>query len=412
VGRCRADIVSTSKDRRDCPAAGKQIAAVECAESRHSRYACPEDCPHNTFSPSNYNRLLEVADKSDRLMFERFGTQPAIAAQIGRELRSLQETGRQDRAGMLIMDWFHFRPDAEGLSFFERWEKQGFPGLRNDQRVFLQRRAGLRPSLIEVLQIVDAEQMIAVDLLEPEAGEFLLLDRSLASRAPRFSTWLVWSYDLPHCRLLHGAMFEVDPIHDLGPAEVLEILLDHLGCPRSAAERRRWMLEGFLRVEESMDAAIQLRRRIGMESMDTRLRESMLRNLPPLDPDLRAKVPPRLLENPPILSTESVRVGKGMVDAAGLKRDVRMDLLRAWMNEPVPALRGQTPREAAVDLELRPRLVQLVKDRVRDFDRMNLNAGTTGDMNWALRDLGLDEWIYPPPPPRPRPVQRDDPEDN
>jgi hypothetical protein len=313
---------------------------------------------------------------------------------------------------MLIMDWFHFRPDAEGLSFFERWEKQGFPGLRNDQRVFLQRRAGLRPSLIEVRQIVDSEQMIAVDLLEPEAEEFLLLDRSLASRAVRFSTWLVWTYDLPHCRLLHGAMFEVDPIHDLGPAEVLEILLDHLGCPRSAAERRRWMLEGFLRVEESMDAAIQLRRRIGMESMDTRLRESMLRNLPPLDPDLRAKVPPRLLENPPILSTESVRVGKGMVDATALKRDVRMDLLRAWMNEPVPALRGQTPREAAVDLELRPRLVQLVKDRVRDFDRMNLNAGTTGDMNWALRDLGLDEWIYPPPPPRPRPVQRDDPEDN
>lgn len=412
MGRCRADIVSTSKDRRECPVAGKQIAAAECAESRHSLYACPEDCPHNTFSPSNYNRLLEIAQKSDRLMFERFGTLPAVAAQIGRELRSLQETGRQDRAGMLIMDWFHFRRDADGLSFFERWEKQGFPGLRNDQRVFLQRRAGLRPSLIEVRQIVDAEQMIAVDLLEPEAGEFLLMDRSLASRAVRFSTWLVWTYDLPHGRLMHGAMFEVDPIHDLGPAEVLEILLDHLGCPKSADNRKRWMLEGFMRVKESLDATIQLRRRIGMESMDTRPREVLLPKLPPLDPDLRAKVPPRLLENPPVLSTESVRVGKAMVDTGGLERDIRMDLLRAWMNEPVPALRGQTPREAAVDLDLRPLLVQLVKDRVRDFDRMNLNEGITGDMNWALRDLGLDEWIYPPPPPRPRPVQRDNPEDN
>ena len=404
--------MSTSKNTRDCPAAGKQIAAAECAESRHSRYACPEDCPHNTFSPSNYNRLLEVAEKSDRLMFEYFATQPVMAAQIGRELRSLQETGRQDRAGMLVMDWFHFRPDAEGLSFFERWEKQGFPGLRNDQRVFHQRRAGLRPSLIEVRQIVDAEQMIAVDLLEPEAEEFLLLDRSLASLAPRFSTWLVWTYDLPHCRLLHGAMFEVDPIHDLGPAEVLEILLDHLGCPKSASERRRWMLDGFLKVKESLDAAIQFRLRTGMESMDTRPRASMLPKLPPLDPDLQAKVPPRLLENPPVLPTESVRVSKALVDTGGLERDIRMDLLRAWMNEPVPALRGQTPREAAVDLELRPRLVQLVKDRVRDFDLRNLNEGITGDMNWALRDLGLDEWIYPPPPPRPRLARQDDPENN
>jgi hypothetical protein len=149
-----------------------------------------------------------------------------------------------------------------------------------------------------------------------------------------------------------------------------------------------------------------------MESMVTRPGESMLPKLPPLDPHLRAKVPPRLRENPPILSTESVRVGKGMVDAGGQERDVPMALLRAWMNEPVPALRGQTPREAAVDLDLRPRLVQLVKDRVREFDRMNLNEGTTRDMNWVLRDLGLDEWIYPPPPSRPRPVQRDDPEDN
>lgn len=404
--------MSTSKNTRDCPAVGKQIAAAECAESRHSRYACPEDCPHNTFSPSNYNRLLEVAEKSDRLMFEYFATQPVMAAQIARELRSLQETGRQDRAGMLVMDWFHFRPDADGLSFFERWEKQGFPGLRNDHRVFLQRRAGLRPSLIEVRQILDAEQMIAVDLLEPEAEEFLLLDRSLASFAPRFSTWLVWTYDLPHCRLLHGGMFEVDPIHDLGPAEVLEILLDHLGCPKSVAERRRWMLDGFLRVKESLDAANQVRRRIGLESMDTRPRASMLPKLPPLDPDLQAKVPPRLLEHPPVLRTVSVRGGKAMVETGGLELGIRMDLLRAWMNEPVPALRGQTPREAAVDLELRPRLVQLVKNWVRDFDRMNLSAGTTGDMNWALRDLGLDEWIYPPPPPRPRLAPQDDPENN
>jgi len=85
---------------------------------------------------------------------------------------------------------------------------------------------------------------------------------------------------------------------------------------------------------------------------------------------------------------------------------VRMSLLRSWLNESIPALGGKTPREASMDPTLRPMLVHLVKDQVRSFDEANLRAGTTGDMNWVLKDLSLDELIFPPPPWREAPQSR------
>jgi hypothetical protein len=56
---------------------------------------------------------------------------------------------------------------------------------------------------------------------------------------------------------------------------------------------------------------------------------------------------------------------------------------------------------AARDPKLRPILIQLLKQRVRDHDRRNLETGRNDDINWLLRELGTDEILFDPPPLRP-----------
>jgi hypothetical protein len=97
-------------------------------------------------------------------------------------------------------------------------------------------------------------------------------------------------------------------------------------------------------------------------------------------------------------------------------RDAESELIRAaaraFLDEPVPALDNLTPRQAAQDPARRPKLVQMMKQRVRSHDEHNLQTGRTDDINWMLQELKLDELIFDAPPWRPpaAPPNREDPE--
>ena len=86
------------------------------------------------------------------------------------------------------------------------------------------------------------------------------------------------------------------------------------------------------------------------------------------------------------------------------------DLDRQWLDHPVPALNGQTPRAAAADPALRPILIRLMKSRVHTCDERNLRTGEDYDINWMLEELGLHEILLHPPPPRP-PLEESDSDD-
>jgi len=131
-------------------------------------------------------------------------------------------------------------------------------------------------------------------------------------------------------------------------------------------------------------------------------------------------VPPRLLENPVQLSLNQSRLpalapGVRLEDA---EREVRLAAEKAFLDDHVPALDNKTPREAARDLLLRPKLIHLFKQRVRSQDERNLRIGGADDLNWMLRELDLHEIIFDPPPFRPPPPganpvenEESDPED-
>jgi hypothetical protein len=74
---------------------------------------------------------------------------------------------------------------------------------------------------------------------------------------------------------------------------------------------------------------------------------------------------------------------------------------RAFLDDKVPALSNRTPREAATDPALRPKLIQLMKQRVRRHDESNLETGRTDDINWLLQELNLEEIMFDKPPWRP-----------
>lgn len=64
---------------------------------------------------------------------------------------------------------------------------------------------------------------------------------------------------------------------------------------------------------------------------------------------------------------------------------------REMLERPHPALEGKTPRAAAVDPALRPRLIELMKDNLLHLDRHRLQTGIELPLDWLLDELGLSE---------------------
>jgi hypothetical protein len=108
-------------------------------------------------------------------------------------------------------------------------------------------------------------------------------------------------------------------------------------------------------------------------------------------------VPPRLLENPQRLHFASQRVLpiEGSAEETMLFAFQRQ--YAAFLDEPIPWLDHHTPRAAATDPALRPKLVSLLKTHIRDLDRRRRTEGLDLDLNPILAELGLHELISEPP---------------
>ena len=100
---------------------------------------------------------------------------------------------------------------------------------------------------------------------------------------------------------------------------------------------------------------------------------------------LRAQVPPLLLAP----RDAGVRVGTGC-DPRRLRdrHQVLENHYRSWPDIGLPALDGCSPREAARDPALRPRLVSLLKDMELSQSRAS-GPMATFDLSFLWNELGL-----------------------
>jgi hypothetical protein len=135
-------------------------------------------------------------------------------------------------------------------------------------------------------------------------------------------------------------------------------------------------------------------------------RDDLAKQLKLKDPNFdMTLVPPALLENPQQIVTSASRVCVPRNEI--LQEEFMSKFLHEqdikFLDENVAALDGHTPRQAAVDTLLRPKLVGLIKERIRGTDKRNLETGRNDDINWMVRELKLDEILFEPPPKRPCP---------
>jgi hypothetical protein len=113
------------------------------------------------------------------------------------------------------------------------------------------------------------------------------------------------------------------------------------------------------------------------------------------DPDL---VPASLLEdNAPMQITMDL-FGTGPEEEPPTMESFYRDMYRHFADEPLQALGGLTPRDAAGIPEKRAQLMRLMKRHVRDVDRRRRQEGLDFDLNPLLEDLGLLELVSAPAP--------------
>lgn len=502
--------------RRQCPAAGREISSGECGEKRNAAYACPADCSHNPFGSQNYDHQLEVEAEVERATVAWLvhgdpvrGGAPAVAWPMASGDRGL---GLHAEVVAALL----FRRDGEGLTSAERWERAGFPGLKNDSRVVVRGMMRMRVAAIEVHRVLDGEFVEAIDLLDGrDAVPLRVRDRSFASRASRFTSMLTWIYPMPDHWRLSGMGIMIAGMGDLDPGEVVVEQARHLGAPPDTAGLRGWLAANFKRFDEGHTSTLDARRRKMIEESDCHFGKAVyeLAETPgrcraeldrgarvepdDLDRDERADgfeearvwfdddeatagatpegghpvlgrilmgphgwrieamgrermakfralfekrmgsrvrfvaeriddlgarlgggspkgdpslVPPRLLQDSARVALQTSRVEQSDPPLSpGAMRAAMFEASnRAFPDQAIPALGGKTPREAVGDMLLRPRLIQLVKDRVKSQDEENLRSGRADDINWLVRELGLHEIDFEPPPRRHPPEAGDD----
>ncbi|HNQ87897.1 MAG TPA: hypothetical protein PKM73_04610 [Verrucomicrobiota bacterium] len=498
--------MTKSAKRRFCPLMQRDLSPAECGDNRVSRYACPADCIFNPYGPANYEAALALDDSlNSKATLYLLEAGPDRAA-TERELVRLRRHASPHALHAWVTWRQFFARDHGGRTLAERWEQEGFPGLKNDERVLMKARMRTKVALVEVRRVIDREQVEVVDLLEEAHAPFCIRDRSFAAQAVRFSVFLAWMHRMPHYSRLAGAAINIPDVAQLEPQEVVREIVRHLGGPVDETGIRLWLAEQFVRFDQALAATMlarhanmfaaidatwgrvvydlrrpfaecrsllddqpavhlddlreaethegfsearvwfdedvegpaaagravlgrvllgkthwqleamgaartaQLRRRF--ESlMGTAVRfasqrlddpaASLKQDEPTYD---RSLVPPRLLEDPERVVMRSSRVPKGLA-APDHEADFQAALLEAedrrFLDSRIPALDDKTPREAARDPQLRPKLIRLMKQRVRAHDQRNLKAGRRDDINWLLRELELKELLFDPPPPRP-----------
>lgn len=111
-------------------------------------------------------------------------------------------------------------------------------------------------------------------------------------------------------------------------------------------------------------------------------------------------VPPALFNEVVEVQFNTTRVDLGSPSGSRAEMEARYlaEFLRGYADQPVPALDGRTPREAAANPAMRERLLCLMKPVVRRIDEHNLRNGQAVDINGLLAELGLAEINFPPPP--------------
>jgi hypothetical protein len=194
---------------RNCPAVGREIAAVECGRNRGVVYNCPSDCPYCPWTPENYDDFLEIEQAVDR---ETNGFYRSVAGSrdnIRNAINRIMDgDGDEDEKSMQLNSLFYreylIRDFGNGKKLFDLWRESGWKGLSRDEPFIASHKISTRVSLLEVRRVVDRQIVECVDLFSDKQEPVICCDRGLASNAAPFDTLLAWICRYPFFHRVHG----------------------------------------------------------------------------------------------------------------------------------------------------------------------------------------------------------------
>ena len=77
---------------------------------------------------------------------------------------------------------------------------------------------------------------------------------------------------------------------------------------------------------------------------------------------------------------------------AQVMRNFHEQHYRQFLDIPVPMLENKTPRQAAINKSLRPKLIDLMKLHIHGIEKRNQEDTFVHlDIDWVLDELGLEE---------------------
>ena len=161
--------------------------------------------------------------------------------------------------------------DDEGQTLGELWEKAGWPGLNNDERIMSRYRCRSFATLLEVQGVVDAQSVSAIDLWAGKGAKpFLMVDRMAAGRFRPFELVLSWVTPYPHfVRFVGSAAMVPRNLIEPFESEWRAFAKEELNLKRKPTPSQLKEMLG-----KDFAYAVDLVRDLGRESMQRMLRGS------------------------------------------------------------------------------------------------------------------------------------------
>lgn len=205
-----------------------------------------------------------------------------------------------------------------------------------------------------------------------------------------------WDLIQPREPVQNAGMERTPMRQNLGERLIGQVLVGPRGAEAAAQGK-----ENFAEIKSRLERVAGGLVVMASERIDDFASQMLQREGLEYDPSL---VPPSLLEGAKSLEMASFRTTASEDDPTENEETLLEATMRhqfeTFADTPIPFLDHRTPRQAAADPSLRPRLLRLLKRQINSMDEKLAEEGGCYDANWLLLELGLNEIAFPAPPTR------------
>lgn len=189
------------KAKRFCPAMEKELCSICCATQRMTEIKCTEDCGHNTFGIKAIKAFRELdMDFANVVMSYLADYYSKPQRELGYEaLANPIPMEDVDKVYYFCREKLYHEIQPDGRTIFEIWQDKKFAKLNHDQKLLLEYKRSLEPTVVELQKNLDNNFAEFIDLLEPERAPFRILDPDFVHYGyPRFTRMVTYLETYPN----------------------------------------------------------------------------------------------------------------------------------------------------------------------------------------------------------------------